>query len=418
MPTDRIREIEARIVDRRPQIDAWMLAQASGLKLPFYTSADLRNAGYKIAAIDTNLFPAGFNNLCGKFFDHSADSARRFIQGRFGAVKRVLLLPETHTRNAFYVDNVAALERILLGAGYEVRLGFLGEARDEVVEVRGTKGDVHSLYKLRREGDTIAADGFTPDLVILNNDLAGGRPAILDGIRQPITPPLEVGWYARRKNVHFDLLHGLVGEFAAILDVDPWLLSAITDYERDVDFQSSKGLDRLAAKVDGLLARVQSKYKEHGIPDKPYAFIKHNAGTYGMAIITVESGDDIRNPNRKMRQRMSAGKGNVQVNEVLIQEGVPSTDVINDCTGEPVMYLIGIDLIGGFFRQHCGKSERENLNQSGSTFARLCFRAPNEAAPSSECYYDTCLRTVYGVMAQVAALAAGHEIKRMAPSSP
>src|SRR4029077_14785151 len=107
---------------------------------------------------------------------HTADSARRFIQGRFGAVKRILLLPETHTRNAFYVDNVAALERILLGAGYEVRLGFLGESRDEVVEVRGTKGDAHSLYKLRREGDTIGANGFTPDLIILNNDLAGGRP--------------------------------------------------------------------------------------------------------------------------------------------------------------------------------------------------------------------------------------------------
>ncbi len=419
MPKNQIREIEARIVDRRSRIDDWMQAQASGLKLPFYTSSDLRNAGYKIAIVDTNLFPAGFNNLCGKFFDYSAESARRFIQGRFGAaVKRVLLIPESHTRNAPYVDNVASLERLLQAAGYEVRLGFLGEAREATVEVRGTKGDEHLLHGLRREGAAVSAGGFVPDLILLNNDLSAGRPEILDGLEIPITPPLEMGWWSRRKNVYFEILEGLLRDFAGILEVDPWLLSAISDVERGVDFKSSEGLDRLASKVDAVIARTREKYLEHGIPDSPYAFVKHNAGTYGMAIVTVASGEEIRNPNRKMRQKMSAGKGNVEVSEVLIQEGVPSIDVINECPGEPVMYLIGMDLIGGFFRQHCGRSERENLNAAGSTFARFCLRPEGVAAPSSECYQDTCLRTVYGVIAQVAALAAGHEIRRMAPAAP
>lgn len=79
------------------------------------------------------------------------------------------------------------------------------------------------------------------------------------------------------------------------------------------------------------------------------------------------------------------------------------------------MYLIGLDLVGGFWRRHCGKSERENLNQSGSTFARFCFGGAGEAAHSEECFYDTCLSTVYGVLAQVAVVAAGQEIKRTAP---
>jgi len=200
--------------------------------------------------------------------------------------------------------------------------------------------------------------------------------------------------------------------------VDPWLLSAISDVERGVDFKSSEGLDRLASKVDAVIARVREKYREHAIREEPFVFVKHNAGTYGMAIVTVTSSEEIRRPNRKIRQKMSAGKGNVEVSEVLIQEGVPSIDVINDCPGEPVMYLIGLDLIGGFFRQHCGRSERESLNVAGSTFARLCLRPEGVAAPSSECYQDTCLRTVYGVIAQVATLAAGHEIRRMAPAAP
>jgi len=213
--------------------------------------------------------------------------------------------------------------------------------------------------------------------------------------------------------VYFEVLDNLVREFASILDINPWLLSAITEFERDVDFQTSKGLDRLALKVESVLDRTREKYREHGIDEKPFVFVKHNAGTYGMAIITVDRPEEILSANRRMREKMKVGKGKIEVTEVLVQEGVPSTDLINNCTGEPVMYLVGLDLIGGFFRQHCGKSERENLNQSGATFARLCFREECESAPSSECYYDTCLRNVYSALAQVAVLAAGHEIKRL-----
>lgn len=413
MLKNRLHEIEARLMDRRPRIEEWLHSNASTVPLPFYASTDLRNAGYKIAIVDTNLFPAGFNNLCGKFFEHTATSARRFVEGRFGAVKRVLIIPESHTRNANYVDNVAALARIISGGGFEVRMGFLGEARERTVEATGTNGDILTFHLLDRKGDTLSAGDFVPDLIILNNDLAGGVPEILQGLSQPITPPLEIGWHARRKNVYFEVLDNLVHEFASILDINPWLLSAITEFERDVDFQTSKGLDRLALKVESVLDRTREKYREHGIDEKPFVFVKHNAGTYGMAIITVDRPEEILSANRRMREKMKVGKGKIEVTEVLVQEGVPSTDLINDCTGEPVMYLFGLDLIGGFFRQHCGKSERENLNQSGSTFARLCFRDECESAPSSECYYDTCLRNVYSALAQVAVLAAGHEIKRL-----
>jgi glutamate--cysteine ligase len=417
MPLNRIHDIEALIIERRTKIDEWLYARSSGLKLPFYASTDLRNAGFKISVVDTNLFPAGFNLLCKLFFDHQADSVGRLVRERFGPVGRILILPEAHTRNPGYVDNIAALERILTSAGFECRLGLLGESRDATVEVKGSEGDKHTLHRLGRSGDKLQANDFTPDLILLNNDLAGGCPEILRGIAQPITPPAEMGWYARRKSVYFELLNRCVEEFAVLLDLDPWLLRTITEVERDVDFSASHGLDRVAEKVASVLEQTRLKYKEHVIPHTPSVFVKHNAGTYGMGVITVERAEDVQNLNRKMRQRMRAGKGNVQVDEVLIQEGVPSTDLINDCTGEPVMYLIGLDLVGGFWRRHCGKSERENLNQSGSTFARFCFRSAGESAPSEECFYDTCLRTVYGVLAQVAVLAAGQEIERTAPSA-
>ena len=415
MPLDRIHEIEARIVERRTKIDEWLHGRSRDVKIPFYASTDLRNAGYKISVVDTNLFPAGFNILCGKFFDHQTDAARRFIEARFGAVSRVLILPEAHTRNAGYVDNIRALQNIIASAGYEVRLGLLAESRDKTVDVRGTQGDVQVLHALQRQGDVLSANDFTPDLILLNNDMTDGPPDILRGLSQPVTPPVEMGWHNRRKNVYFDVLHRLTDEFAALLDLDPWWLTTVTDIEKGVDFQSGEGMDRLAERTEKVLERVRAQYRDHKIDEKPYVFIKHNTGTYGMGVIAVDSAEELLHLNRRMRQKMRSGKGNMPVTDVLIQEGVPSTDIINDCTGEPVMYLIGLDLIGGFFRQHCGKSERENLNQSGATFARLCFRGEDAEAPSDQCYRDTCLRTVYGVLAQVAVLAAGHEIEQMAP---
>ena len=51
------------IIKNHMNIEAWFRKQWIKYPAPFYTSIDLRNSGYKIAPVDTNLFPAGFNNL-------------------------------------------------------------------------------------------------------------------------------------------------------------------------------------------------------------------------------------------------------------------------------------------------------------------------------------------------------------------
>ena len=56
-------ELEQKILDSRPEIERWFRAQALSHTLPFYSSVDLRNSGFKLAPVDTNLFPGGFNNL-------------------------------------------------------------------------------------------------------------------------------------------------------------------------------------------------------------------------------------------------------------------------------------------------------------------------------------------------------------------
>jgi len=82
-------------------------------------------AGFKLAPIDMNLFPAGFNNLNPNFMSVSVQSAQKTIQRIAPAVKKILIVPESHTRNLFYWENVKTLQTILSGAGYETRLGLL-----------------------------------------------------------------------------------------------------------------------------------------------------------------------------------------------------------------------------------------------------------------------------------------------------
>ena len=56
-------ELHSSIIKNHMKIEAWFRNQWIKYPAPFYTSIDIRNSGYKIAPVDTNLFPAGFNNL-------------------------------------------------------------------------------------------------------------------------------------------------------------------------------------------------------------------------------------------------------------------------------------------------------------------------------------------------------------------
>ena len=61
--TGPLLQLESTLLRRVPDIEAWFRSQWQRNTPPFYSSVDLRNAGFKLAPVDTNLFPGGFNNL-------------------------------------------------------------------------------------------------------------------------------------------------------------------------------------------------------------------------------------------------------------------------------------------------------------------------------------------------------------------
>src|SRR5574343_106054 len=118
-------EREKKTLAATPAIERWFRLEWQEHTPPFYTSVDLRNAGFKLAPVDTNLYPGGFNNLTDAMLPLAVQAAMAAIEKICPEAKNLLLIPEKHTRNTFYLANVATLVRIFHQAGLNVRLGSL-----------------------------------------------------------------------------------------------------------------------------------------------------------------------------------------------------------------------------------------------------------------------------------------------------
>lgn len=413
-PTGPLLLIESHLLDHQTQIESWFRSQWLDTPAPFYASVDLRNAGFKLAPVDTNLFPAGFNNLSHAFESLCVQAIQSAVERAYPTATRMLLIPESHTRNLYYMESLAKLHEVLLKAGFEVRIGSLQPDLTTPASVELPSGSSVLLEPIVRKGDKVGVGDFFPCVVLLNNDLSGGRPAILEGLEQPLLPPLELGWTNRIKSGHFTHYRRVAAEFAELVDIDPWLIDPLFRNCGEIDFMKREGENCLARNVDALLKAIRCKYDEYGIEHRPYVVVKSESGTYGMGIMIAHSVDDVRELNRKQRTRMSRTKEGQAVTRVILQEGVYSFESWGEpdaAVAEPVVYMIDHFVVGGFYRVHTGRGPNENLNAPGMHFEPLAFAEgcnlpDSRQSPDAESnrFY------AYGVIARLALLAAAREV--------
>ncbi|MFQ5488595.1 MAG: glutamate--cysteine ligase, partial [Gammaproteobacteria bacterium] len=239
--TGPLQKIEHHLLARQTDIEAWLRQQWQQTAAPFYASVDLRNAGFKVAPVDTNLFPAGFNNLNPDLLPLCIQAMQSAIERICPTARQIMLIPENHTRNIFYLESLATLQDIIQKAGYRVRLCSLLEELQETLAIKLPSGRQLLLEPIRREGRRLVLDDFDPCMILLNNDLAAGRPAILEGLEQPVIPPLALGWSARLKSDHFLQYRQVAEEFAAMVDIDPWLITPLFLKCGAIDFMKRDG---------------------------------------------------------------------------------------------------------------------------------------------------------------------------------
>jgi glutamate--cysteine ligase len=416
--TGPLQELETRILGSSSAIEHWFRGQWQDHTPPFYCSMDLRNSGFKLAPVDTNLFPGGFNNLNPAFQSLCVQATMSAIEKICPDAKNLLLVPESHTRNTFYLQSVARLATILRQAGLNVRIGTLNPQLAEATQIAVPEDVSLVLEPLVRKGRRLGLGDFDPCAILLNNDLSAGVPELLRDLNEQfVLPPLHAGWAVRRKSNHFAAYEDVARGFAGMLQIDPWLLTPYFAMCGEIDFHAREGEECLATNVDALLAQIRAKYLEYGIKEKPFVVVKADAGTYGMGVMMVKDAAEVRGLNRKQRNKMSVVKEGLEVTEVILQEGVHSFERIDQAVAEPVVYMIDRYVVGGFYRVHTERGVDENLNAPGMHFVPLAFEdcctlPDHQAKPGAgpNRFYS------YGIVARVAALAASVELERTAPA--
>jgi len=418
--TGPINELEQRILESMPAIERWFRLEWMEHTPPIYTSVDLRNAGFKLAPVDTNLYPGGWNNLTTEMLPLAVQAGMAAIEKICPEAKNLLLIPENHTRNTFYLSNVVQLQRIFGQAGLNVRLGTLNPEITEPTEVQLPNGESVLLEPLVRTKHRLGLKNFDPCTILVNNDLSVGTPEVLKNLNEQfLLPPLHAGWSIRRKSTHFEAYEEVAKRFAKMLGMDHWLINPMFERCGEVNFADGTGMDCLRTHTESLLNRIKRKYKDYGINEKPFVVVKADNGTYGMGIMTVRDVSDLDALNRKSRNKMNVIKDGQTVSDVIIQEGVLTHERINETVAEPVVYMLDRYVVGGFYRVHAERGVDENLNAPGASFVPLAFEQsaqlpepsakPGVSAPNR--FY------MYGVVARLAMLAASYELEATDPNA-
>jgi glutamate--cysteine ligase len=418
--TGPINELEQRVLESTPAIERWFRLEWMEHTPPLYASIDLRNAGFKLSPVDTNLFPAGFNHLTAEMLPLAVQAAMAAIEKICPEAKNLLLIPDEATRNTFYLTHLQRLVEIFTQAGLNVRLGSLDPALQQAATLSLPEGGELVIEPLVRGKRRLGLRDFDPCTILLNNDLSGGAPAALQGLHeQYLLPPLHAGWTVRRKSRHFESYEEVAKKFAKLLGMDPWLIHPMHARCGEVDFATPAGLECVRSQADALLAKVRRKYKEYGINERPFVVVKPDAGTGGRGLITVRDAREIAELAARGHDARFGTAATPGVGEVIVQEGVPTHERINDAVAEPVVCTIDRYVVGGYYRVHAERGIDDSLSAPGSAFVPLAFERshqlphkgtkPGVSAPNR--FY------MYGVIGRLAMLAAAYELEATDPEA-
>ena len=418
--TGPINELEQRVIDSMPATERWFRLEWMEHTPPFYSSVDIRNAGFKLAPVDTNLFPGGWNHLTPEMLPLAVQAAMAAIEKICPEARNLLIIPENDTSDSAYLANVAQLQRIFSMGGLNVRIGSVNPDVKETTVIELPTGEHITLEPVQRSRHRLGLKHFDPCTILLNNDLSAGAPGILEDLHeQYLLPPLHAGWSVRRKSNHFRSYEEITKRFGKLLGIDPWLINPLFGKCEPSDFATDTGLDALQSTVDTVLTKIRRKYKEYGINEKPFVVVKPDNGSYGAGVLTVRDVKDLLALSPATRAQLAMTHDGQPVREAIVQEGVLTQERIAGAVAEPVVYMMDRYVVGGFYRSHAERGADENLNLPGAKFVPLAFdhsthmhqlgARPTALAPNR--FY------MYGVVARLAMLAASYELEATDPNA-
>lgn len=394
-------ELEDFIISEWQKVNEYICSKSENLPIPIYSSVDIRESKTKYAPVDHNMYPAGFNNVCKVDLKHCSEVFKKAFLKISSQAKHVAIIPESHTKNLYYLDHLFALKTTVENAGFKASIvSFDQELFGDRSSLELTSFSNHAITfhrgTIKNQQMVIESTGDQADIALLNHDQSNPINLDWDSIKTPIVPTPKIGWFKRQKNVHFSFYKKVADDFCQHFSINPDLIQAKFKAVKKVDFSTKEGLETLGNEVDDLLKKL---------PDGTQVFVKASQGTYGMGISVVSSGEEIINMNRKIRNKMDIGKNNIKFTSVLVQEGVETIVKYDEMPAEITIYLVDGKALGGFVRANPLRSTTENLNAKGMVYQKLCI---SDICKENE---HKCKEAVYSVLARLATLASSYEIK-------
>lgn len=396
-------EIHRKILENSNAVEDFFKSRANSDQYPFYSSFDIRESENKLAPVDANLFPAGFNNICNADHEVMDQLLARCLEFRNLKMKTMGIFCEEHTNNPYYWDNINSLKKLFETVGIEVFL-LLPNFREDFTSTVTASGVTLNFSNPDLDAGGVEVEGAKLDFILSNNDFSTAHDSWISQVEVPVLPPLFMGWHRRRKCSFFVHYNELITAFANIIGIDSSHLVIGTESFDEFVIDDKESLEALSRHADQFVSDLSKRYKDVGISDDPYIYVKNSYGTYGLGVIEVKDPQDILKWNYKSRKKMKATKGGKGFSSVILQEGIPTALNVNGSPAEAVIYLLGCSLAGGFLRTNERKSNQDSLNSPGAVFQRLCF-ADFEFDKEGNVFEN-----VYGTLARVGALALGREM--------
>ena len=393
------KDLESFMTDHWDQINIYIDHITGDLPIPIYSSVDIREGRTKFAPVDHNIYPAGFNNLCALDLGECSNAFRRIFEKMDQKNATIGIIPESHTKNTFYLDHLVFLGKCLKDAGHDIHYisfdkGLFPSGKTTLSLVSHSKFPLQIHLATIQEGEVVG--GFSKiDLLILNNDQSHPLTVDWSELKTPIMPTPKIGWFKRQKAKHFLHYQRVIDTFCHEFSINPNLLMAKFKSEENIDFSTQEGIKRIGQKVDELIAELGSDSS---------VFVKAGQGTYGMGISVVKSGEDIVNMNRKMRNKMDTGKNKKKFNSVVIQECVETILVYDGMPSEVSIYLVEGKAKGGFMRVNPKKDACSNLNSQGTIFKKYCISEIRQHGDHQS------KEATYAIIARLVTLASAYEI--------
>ena len=421
-----INELEQRIIDSMPATERWFRLEWMEHTPAFYCAVDVRNAGFKLAPVETDLYPRGWNHLSEATLPLAVQAAQAVIEKTCPEARNLLLIPENRAQhNPSYLNNLAQLIRIFRMAGLNVRVGSISNEIKEPTRIPLQQGDALSdsvlLEPVIRTERRIGLQDFDPCTVLVNNDLSAGAPGILEELyEQYVLPPVHAGWHVRRRSRHLACYEEVAKRFGKMLGIDHWLITPLFSSCEAVDVQSAQSMEQLRNHVETLLGRIRRKYKEYGIQEKPFVEIKADNSASGTQIMAVQSAvdlDDLANRNPAAYERLQAAANGPRATDLLLQEGVQTSERMYEAAVEPVVYMMDRYVVGGAYRvptEVATVDDRNNAQYVPLTFdqsSQLPEPGVKPGASGPNRFY------MYGVLARLAMLAASYELEAADPEA-